>query len=66
MVKYWWKRHKCGSCKKVFKKKDHVHVLKVKAEDGTIEMEICTNCANFWDASAEVLQRGRRDDDEIL
>lgn len=65
MVKSWWKRPKCATCLKKFNKKDRQHEIRVQTEDGMIELKICDNCANFWDASTEVLQKGRRNNDEI-
>lgn len=35
-------------------------VLRLKVQDGTAEMSVCDECANFFDKSAEVLtQRGK-------
>lgn len=35
-------------------------VLRLKVQDGTTEMSVCDECANFFDKSAEVLtQRGK-------
>ena len=35
-------------------------VLRLKVQDGTAEMNVCDDCANFFDKSAEVLtQRGK-------
>lgn len=35
-------------------------VLRLKVQDGTTEMSVCDDCANFFDKSAEVLtQRGK-------
>jgi RNase P subunit RPR2 len=59
----WWKRKKCGTCKKVLKKKNSSHELRLQTADGMLEVEICDKCARFWDASAEVLTKGRKKDD---
>lgn len=56
----WWKRKKCGACKRVFKKKDSIHELRLQTADGVLEVEICDECARFWDASAEVLTKSRK------
>ena len=35
-------------------------VLRLKVQDGTAEMNVCDDCANFFDKSAEVFtQRGK-------
>ena len=60
----WWKRPKCATCTKKFFKKDKVHIINVKTADGELELKVCDNCANFWDASADVLQKGRKQDDD--
>lgn len=53
----WWKRRKCATCKKVLKNKHMVHELRVNTADGLVDLEICEDCARFWDGSAEVLSR---------
>jgi hypothetical protein len=53
----WWKRRKCTTCKKVLKKGADVHEIRLQSVDGISEFEICGDCADFWDKSAEVLQR---------
>lgn len=60
----WWKRRKCATCKKILKKKNPIHELRVDTADGLVELEICSDCARFWDKSAEVLSRKGPKDDE--
>jgi ribosomal protein L31 len=60
----WWKRRKCSTCRKVLKAKNPVHELRVETTDGLVELEICSDCARFWDGSAEVLSRRNRKDDD--
>lgn len=60
----WWKRKKCGTCKKVLKKNKPSHELRMQTADGILEVEICEECARFWDASADVLSKGRKRDIE--
>ena len=63
----WWKRKKCGTCKTVLKPKNGIHELRLNTADGTIELEVCGDCARFWDMSAEVLlKRGRDKDGESV
>lgn len=60
----WWKRRKCATCNKVLKpKKQPVHELRVGTADGIVELEVCEQCANFFDKSAEVLVKSRKKDD---
>lgn len=62
----WWKRRKCATCKKVLKAKNPVHELRVGTADGVIDLEICDDCARFWDKSAEVLSKGKPENDESV
>lgn len=58
----WWKRKKCGTCRKVLKKKHPIHELRVDTADGVVELKICQDCARFWDGSAKVLSNKETDD----
>lgn len=60
----WWKRRKCATCKKVLKKKKPIHELRVETADGLVDLEICNDCARFWDGTAKVLSRREEKDDE--
>jgi hypothetical protein len=60
-----WKRKKCATCEVVLKEKNGVHELRIKTADGIVDLEICGDCADFWDKSADVLQkRGKDNKDE--
>lgn len=61
----WWKRKKCATCKKVLKPKYGIHELRLKTADGVADMEVCGECARFWDASAEILNRGNKNDKAV-
>ena len=39
---------------------DNPAVLRLKVQDGTAEMNVCDECADFFDKSAEVLNANRR------
>ena len=56
----WWKRKKCASCKKVLKPKHGIHELRLGTADGVVGLEVCGDCARFWDKSADVLNTGRK------
>lgn len=36
--------------------------IRLNTVDGVIELEICGACAEFFDSSAEVIMKGRRDE----
>lgn len=65
----WWKRRKCKTCKKVLKANKPVHELRLQTADGIHEVEICDDCANFFDKSAEVLtqkNKGSKEDEQPI
>lgn len=53
----WWKSKKCGSCKRKIGKKEETADLRLDTKDGILELEICSDCARFFDVSADVLKR---------
>ena len=56
-----FKSEKCAGCDA--KLTEDFAVIRVKAQGQPVEIKICETCADFWDQSAEVLQkRGRKDD----
>lgn len=59
----WWKRKKCASCRDILKPKKGIHELRLNTADGVVELEVCGECARFWDTSADVLGKGRKKDD---
>ena len=62
----WWKsKKKCPVCSVKYKKNVPFHELRLQTADGTHEIEICESCADFFDKSAEVIMRGRRQDDTV-
>lgn len=47
---------------------DTPSVLRLKVQDGVAEMNVCDDCANFFDKSAEVLRRrgkGKKRDEPV-
>jgi hypothetical protein len=52
-----WKRKKCATCKAVLKENNGIHELRINTAEGIVDLEICGDCADFWDKSADVLQR---------
>lgn len=57
-------KKKCPVCNEKFPKTETFHELRLKTSDGVIEIEICNNCADFFDKSADVLTRGKKQEDE--
>lgn len=61
----WWKRKKCATCKKVLKPEHGIHELRLNTAEGVIDMEVCGECSRFWDMSAEILNRGKKNDETV-
>lgn len=61
----WWKRPKCSGCSKKLKKGQKLHVLRLNTLDGEIEMEVCNECADFWDKSIDVFEKMDNDRSKI-
>lgn len=71
----WWSRlrkrkklrleklcHVCG----VNEMPDEPAILRLKVQDGIVEMNVCDDCADFFDKSAEVLQKRKRPDEQRI
>jgi hypothetical protein len=59
------KRKKCATCKTVLKEKNGIHELRINTAEGIVDLEICGDCADFWDKSADALRgRGKDNKDE--
>jgi hypothetical protein len=56
-----WKK-KCPTCEQKYPMKTPFHELRLNTTDGTHVMEICEKCADFFDKSADVIMRGRKDE----
>jgi hypothetical protein len=57
-----WKKKKCPVCQDKYSEKTPFHELRLETADGTHVMEICENCADFFDKSADVIMKGRKDE----
>lgn len=55
---------KCQSCHDKYPKSTAFHELRLNTADGILNLEICEKCADFFDKSAEVIMKGRRQDDD--
>lgn len=56
-----WKK-KCPVCTDKYPKKATFHELRLETADGTVTLEICEKCADFFDKSADVIMKGRSDE----
>jgi DNA/RNA endonuclease YhcR with UshA esterase domain len=59
------KRKKCATCKNVLKEQTGIHELRINTADGTMDLEICSECADFLDKSADVLLKGQKNEQRI-
>lgn len=56
----WWKSPKCPVCKKRLKKGQPLHELQLQTAEGPHSLEICGECANFFDKSADAIINNRK------
>ena len=62
----WFNRNKhCAVCEEKYLKSVPFHEMRLNTDDGTVSLEICEKCADFFDRSAEVIMKGRQQDDPI-
>lgn len=57
-----WGKKKCPVCDIKYPKDTSFHELRLDTLDGIHTLNICENCADFFDKSAEVIMKGRKDD----
>ena len=62
----FFKSKKCEQCDKKLKKDEETGELRIDTNEGILTMEICLECSDFFDKSAEVLQNRRRDDKQSI
>ena len=62
----WLSRSKrCAVCEEKYHKSVPFHEMRLNTDDGPVSLEICENCADFFDKSAEVIMKGRQQDDTV-
>lgn len=62
----WFSRSKtCAVCEDKYPKSAPFHEMRLNTDDGVVSLEICEKCADFFDKSAEVIMKGRRQDDTV-
>ena len=62
----WFSRNKtCAVCEDKYLKSVPFHEMRVNTDDGVATFEICEKCADFFDKSAEVIMKGRKQDDTV-
>jgi hypothetical protein len=52
-------------CEGKYLKSVPFHEMRLSTDDGVVSLEICEKCADFFDKSAEVIMKGRQQDDTI-
>jgi len=60
-----FKRKKCATCKTVLKETTGIHELRINTADGVTDLEICGECADFFDKSADVLLKGQKNEQPV-
>jgi hypothetical protein len=59
----WFNRNKtCSVCEDKYLKSVPFHEMRVNTDEGVVSLEICDKCADFFDESAEVIMKGRKDE----
>ena len=59
----WFNRNKtCAVCEDKYLKSVPFHEMRVNTDEGVVSLEICDKCADFFDESAEVIMKGRKDE----
>jgi hypothetical protein len=62
----WLSRSKrCSVCDEKYHKSVPFHEMRLSTDDGVVSLEICEKCADFFDKSAEVIMKGRQQDDTV-
>jgi hypothetical protein len=52
-------------CEVKYHKSVPFHEVRLNTDDGVVSLEICEKCADFFDESAEIIMKGRRQDDPV-
>jgi hypothetical protein len=62
----WFNKNKtCAVCEDKYPKSVPFHEMRVNTDSGVVSLEICEKCADFFDKSAEVIMKGRKQDDAV-
>jgi hypothetical protein len=62
----WLSRSKrCAVCEEKYHKSVPFHEMRLSTDDGVVSLEICEKCADFFDKSAEMIMKGRQQDDTV-
>lgn len=67
----WWNRRKksklenlCHVCG-VNQMPEEPAIIRLKVREGVAEVLVCDECADFFDKTAEVLLKGRKNDESV-
>lgn len=61
-VSIMWLGKKCAGCTSRLKKNEVFSELRLDTAEGPTSMLICPRCADFWEGSAKVLTKRRKDE----
>ncbi len=62
----WFNWNKtCAVCEDKYLKCVPFHEMRLNTDDGVVSLEICEKCADFFDKSAEIIMKGRKQDDTV-
>lgn len=57
-----WGKKKCPVCQVKYPKDTVFHELRLDTSEGIHTLDICEKCADFFDKSADVIMKGRKDE----
>ena len=62
-----WRAKRCKTCSRKVKLDEETADIRIKTTEGIHEIEVCLDCARFWDKSGDVLlrKRGGNDDESV-
>ena len=58
------KSKKCSICEVKFSLDVPFHEMRVNTDEGVVSLEICEECADFFDKSADILRKSRNQEAE--
>lgn len=57
-----WGKKKCPVCQVKYPKDTAFHEIRLDTSEGIHTLDICEKCADFFDKSADVIMKGRKDE----
>jgi RNase P subunit RPR2 len=59
-----WLGKKCKGCRKKLKRIESTHEIRLETAEGVHSVEVCSECARFWDMTTDVLNRKHNDEND--